>query len=143
MEEQLGIKRILNGKDTTYSNVKLINGDKIRLSQGRNFINNPFSGETLEVFVEIKNDKIYRLEKIDTLTADNKIVKEEWLIGENGGGLNFTTTDLQGRLVHFYGQVFSPGKPYVNYTDTSVDSLGNAFTEWGETREPAGARKKN
>lgn len=143
MEEQLGIAKILNGKDTTYSHVNLTNGHKIRLNHGHNVIDNPFSGEKLKVIIRIKDGRVHKIEKIDTLVNDNKIVREEWTLEKNGGELNITTTDLQGRLFHFYGQVFSPGQSYGNYTDTSVDSLGNSFTEWGVTRAPAGTRKKN
>ena len=140
LKEQLGIKRILDGKDTLYCRVLLVNGNRINLNQGRNSL--PVSGDEFEVFVKLTNGKIHKIEKIDTLVADNKIVREEWIIIKNGGELNFTTTDIQGKLIHFYGQVFPPGQIYGNYIDTSVDSLGNSFTEWGVTGKTVGTRRK-
>ena len=142
LKEQLGITRILKGEDSSYCNVRLVNGDKIKLNQGCNFLDRA-SGDKQKIFVELKNGKIQTIQKFDTLIPENRIMREEWKIVKNGGELNFTTTDLQGKLIHFYGQVFTPGQHFGSYTETSIDSAGNSFTEWGVTKETAGTRRKN
>jgi len=143
LKEKLGFEKIANGKDPIYSHVYLTNGDKIRLYQGHNFINNPSTSDKLKIWVEVKNGKVYKVEKIDTLMTDKRIIREEWIITNNGGELKFTTSDFQGKLIHFHGLVFAPRQRFGNYTDTSVDSLGNAFTEWGVTGETPGIRRRN
>ncbi len=143
VEQQLGIQKILKSNDSLYCKVFLVNDNQIHLKPGYNFLNHPSSGERLKLFAEFKNGYVHKLLKADTLVNDNRIIKEEWIIQSNGGELNLTTTDLQGTLTHFYGQVFLPGQPFGNYTDTNVDSLGNSFTEWGVTGEIKKAKRKN
>ena len=140
--EQLGIANFRKAHDSSFATVDLITGDSLRINPGYNLIDDPLSRRKLRALAKINNGQIERLEVIDTLFDVRKIVREQWVIENNGGQLNFIVTDFNGRSLHRLGQNFIPAQRIWNYNETTVDSLGNSSTEWGVIGARAATRRK-
>jgi hypothetical protein len=132
IEQELGIRKLFKHKDI----IELVTGEKIRLAEGPNTIMRSekkyhlLADPITNILLEVKEGKIVKIEKYDTLINENQIRHQEWFILQNGSVS--TTTNLQGDLLHSYSEFFIPGKNSSHYTDTTIDSLGQSFTEWGE-----------
>lgn len=142
IKEQLGIGKLLHPQNANENNIELVDGKQYRLNSGKNFLIDPLTGIQVEFFVEIRDLKIYKLKKTDTLINENKIIHEEWTFESRSGEHTFSTTDLKGNLIHFYGQSFLEGEHQSRYVETTVDSLGNAFTEWGIVDSKSQVKRK-
>ena len=140
--EQLGIANIRKGRDSSFATVDLTTGDSLRINPGYNLIDDPLSNRKLNTLAKINNGQIEKLEVIDTLSDVGKIVREQWVLENNGGQLNFIVTDFHGRTLHRLGQIFIPVERIWNYSETTVDSLGNLSTEWGVIGARAATRRK-
>lgn len=147
IEDKLGIKKVIKWKHHNRVNILLTNNKRIQLAEGSNLVTHPISGTKMELVLKIDDKRNYSIQRIDTLKQENQITSHQWKILKNKSIWDYTTTDIDGQLIHYFVHTWHIGQGHGDFVDVDVvDTLGNTLREWGTTnsnkkRFRAGNRK--